>query len=149
LETAGIPQALLSDTVGAVSMPPFFALAGQLDGQVKHMLELNWGPLVGAAVVRKKSWDRVPPDAREAMLKIAAEIGREVKAAGRAESESSVAAMVKRGLIVQKVSPEVEAEWRSTVEPLNDRIRGKVVPAEMYDEAQRLLREFRAVQGAQ
>src|SRR2546425_9307366 len=30
LETAGIPQALLSDTVSAIPMPPFFALAGQL-----------------------------------------------------------------------------------------------------------------------
>jgi len=147
LETAGIPQGLLSDTVNALAMPPFFALAGRLDAQAKHMLELNWGPLVGAAVVRKKSWDRVPAEARDSMLKVAGEIGKDVKAAGRAESESSVAAMVKRGLIVQKVTPEVEAEWRTMVESVNDRIRGKVVPAEMYDEAQRLLKEYRARKG--
>jgi TRAP-type C4-dicarboxylate transport system substrate-binding protein len=144
LETAGIPQGLLSDTVNAVAMPPFFALAGQLDAQAKHMLELNWGPLVGAAVVRKKTWDRIPADAREAMLKISVEVGKEVKAAGRAESEAAVAAMAKRGLVVQKVTPEVEAEWREMVEGVNDRIRGKVVPAEMFDEAQRLLKEYRA-----
>src|SRR5437867_4536089 len=49
LETAGIPQGLLSGTIEVVSVPPFFALAGQLDHQAKYMLELNWAPLVGAA----------------------------------------------------------------------------------------------------
>ena len=56
----------VSGTIEAVSVPPFFALAGQLDLQAKYMLELNWAPLVGACVVRKKSWDRVPAGKREA-----------------------------------------------------------------------------------
>jgi TRAP-type C4-dicarboxylate transport system substrate-binding protein len=145
LETAAIPQALLSDTVQVVSVPPFFALAGQLDVQAKYMLELNWAPLIGAAVVRSKSWDKIPAEARPGMLKTAAEIGNKVKAAGRAESDSSVTAMMKRGLKVQKVTPEIEAEWRAIVEKVQ--IRGKVVPAETFDEAQRLLKEYRATRG--
>jgi TRAP-type transport system periplasmic protein len=147
LESAGIAQGLLSGTVDALPTPPFFALAGQLDSQVKYMLELNWAPLVGAAVVRKKSWDRVPAATQEALLKIAAEAGRQVKADGRAESESAVTAMAKRGLTVQKVTPDVEAEWRAVVEKVQDRIRGKIVPADMFDEAQRLLKEYRAAGG--
>jgi len=126
-------------------MPPFFALVGQLDAQAKNMLELNWAPLVGAAVVRIKSWERIPAQTRPALLKIAAEIGKQVKAEGRAESDSSVAAMVKRGLRVQPVPPEVDAEWRAVVEKVP--LRGKVVPADMYDEAQRLLKEYRAGSG--
>lgn len=144
LETAGIPQGLLSGTIEAVSVPPFFALAGQLDTQAKHMLELNWAPLVGAAVVRKKSWERVPGSAREQMLKVSAEIGKKVKADGRAESDAAVAAMTKRGLKVQKITPEVEAEWRTLLARLDPEIRGKIVPADMFDEAQRLLKEYRA-----
>jgi len=147
LESAGIAQGLLSGTVDALPTPPFFALAGQLDSQVKYMLELNWAPLVGAAVVRKKSWDRVPAATQEALLKIAAEAGRQVKADGRAESDSAVTAMVKRGLTVQKVTPDVEAEWRAVVEKVQDQIRGKIVPADMFDEAQRLLKEYRAAGG--
>ena len=148
LETAGIPQGLLSGTIDAVPMPPFFALAGQLDMQAKQMLELNWAPLVGAAVVRSKSWDRVPAAAREEMLKAAAEIGIKMKAAGRAENEASVAAMVKRGLVVVPVTPAIEAEWRAVVESVSDKIRGRVVPAEMFDEAQRLLKEHRGGRAA-
>ncbi len=148
LETSGIAQGLLSGTISAVPTVPIFALAAQLDTEAKYMLEINWGPLVGAAVVRKKSWDRVPAAAREEMLKIADETGRQVKAAGRAESDAAVAAMVKRGLVVQKVTPEVEAEWVAVVDKVKDQIRGKIVPADMFDEAQRLLKEYRAAGGA-
>jgi TRAP-type C4-dicarboxylate transport system substrate-binding protein len=137
----------LSGTIGAAPLPPFFVLAGQLDQQAKYMLELNWGPLVGAAVIKKQSWERVPASAREAMLQIAAEIGQKVKADGRAENVSSVQAMERRGLKVQKVTPEVEAEWRAGTDKIQGQVRGKMVPAEMYDEAQRLLQEYRASGG--
>jgi TRAP-type C4-dicarboxylate transport system substrate-binding protein len=147
LETVGIPQGLLSGTISAVPTVPIFALAGQLDSQAKYMLRLNWAPLIGATIVRQKSWDRVPSDFRQGMLKAAAEAGLKVKADGRAESDSAVAAMVKRGLIVQDVTPEVEAEWRALVNKVNDQIRGKIVPADMFDEAHRLIKEYRAAHG--
>src|ERR1035437_1426199 len=111
------------------------------------MLEIDWGPLVGAVVVQKKSWDRVPAAAREAMLKIAAETGRQVRAAGRAESDAAVAAMVKRGLVVQKGTPEVEQEWRAMIDTVQGQIRGKVVPADLFDEAQRFAKDYRAAGG--
>jgi TRAP-type C4-dicarboxylate transport system substrate-binding protein len=145
LETAGIPQGLMSGTIDVVAMPPFFALAGQLDRQTGHMLDLNWAPLVGAAVVRKKTWDRVPAHVREALLSLAAVAGRQVKADGRAESIASVAAMAKRGLRVHAITPEVETEWRGLVEKMHPVMRGRVVPADMFDEAQRLLKECRAL----
>lgn len=148
LETAGIPQGLLSDTIQAVATPPFFALAAQLDLQAKYMLDLNWAPLVGAAVVREKSWERVPAAAREAMLQAATEIGLKMKAAGRAENEASVEAMVKRGLVVTKTTPAIEAEWRTMIAEVNDKIRGNIIPADMFDEVQRLLKEDRARKGS-
>jgi TRAP-type transport system periplasmic protein len=147
LETAGIAQGLMSDTINAISTPPFFALAGQLNDQTKYMLELNWAPLVGAAVVRKKSWDRIPAETRAAMLKIAADTGKQIQINGRTENQAAVDAMVKRGLIVQKVTPQIEEEWRTAVQKFENQIRGKMVPADMYDEAQRLLKEFRATAG--
>jgi TRAP-type transport system periplasmic protein len=144
LETKDIPQGLLSGTISAVAVPPVFALFGQLDGQAKYMLELNWAPLVGAAVVRNKFWERLSPDLRQAMFKIAAETGQKVKAAGRAENENAVTAMTKRGLVVQKVTPEVIAEWQAEIDKIQDQIRSKIVPADMYDEAQRLLKQYRS-----
>lgn len=143
LETAGIAPGLLSGTITAITMPPLYANPSRLDSNAKHMLEINWGVLVGAAVVRQKSWEKLPANVREAMLKIAADTGKEVKAAGRAENEAAVAAMQKRGLIVHKVTPEAETEWRNMVAQVRNQIRGKLVPSDMFDEAERLLREYR------
>jgi TRAP-type C4-dicarboxylate transport system substrate-binding protein len=148
LDPTGVPQGLLSGTINAVPTVPIYTLAAQLDSQVKYMLELNWGPLVGAAVVHKKSWDRVPAAYREAMLKVAEETGRQVKAAGRAESDEALAALVKRGLVVQPVGTEVADEWRAVIDKVQDQIRGKVVPADVFDESQKLIKEYRAAGGA-
>jgi TRAP-type transport system periplasmic protein len=147
LETAGIAQGLLSGTISAVPTVPIFALAAQLDIQAKHMLEINWGPLVGAAIVHKKSWDRLPVELREQMLKEAAATGKQVTAAGRAENEQAVVAMQKRGLQVHKLTREAEAQWLADLEKLQDRIRGGIVPADAFDEANRLIKEYREKHG--
>jgi hypothetical protein len=47
-------------------------------------------------------------------------------------------------LHVQKVTPEVEAEWRAIINKIEGQIRAKIVPAEMFDEAQTVLKEYRA-----
>lgn len=148
LETAGIAQGLLSGTISAIPMPPLYANPGRMDTQAKYMLELNWAPLVGAAVIRKKSWDKVAADFHPAMLKAAYETGQQVKAAGRSENDAAVVAMQKRGLRVNKVTPEQELEWRAVVEKTTPQVRGKIVPADMYDEAQRFLKEYREGKGA-
>ncbi len=147
LETAGVVQGFLSGTIGAIDTPPMFALASQIDGQARFMLEINWAPLVGAMVVRAKSWDRVPVASRPTLLEDAAETGLRLKAQGRAENDRAVQAMVRRGLRVQKVSPQVEEEWRAEADKVQGLLRGEIVPADVYDEVQRLLKEFRAAGG--
>lgn len=144
LETADIVPSLQTRLVDAVPVPPFFAMASQVDTRAPHMLELNWAPLVGAVVVRKEAWDQLPPAVRAAMKTAGQETGREIKAAGRKEMDDSVAAMVKRGLKVTQVPAATEAEWRKVSESLYPMIRGKVVPAEVFDQTLKLIAEYRA-----
>jgi len=44
---------------------------------------------------------------------------------------------------VTQATPEIEAEWRTTAEGVYPKIRGKIVPAEVFDEALRLIKEYR------
>jgi TRAP-type C4-dicarboxylate transport system substrate-binding protein len=78
------------------------------------------------------------------MLKAAGDAGREIRANSRKESDESVAAMKKRGLTVDELTPEQEARWRAEVEEIYPDIRGRIVPAEIFDEVQRLLKDYRA-----
>lgn len=149
LETSDILPSLQTGLINAVPSTPLYALAGQFYGPAPHMLELNWAPLVGGAVILKKTWDSIPAPTREVMLKTAAEAGEQIKIRSRAESDQSVDSMKKRGLIVHKVTPEIEAAWRKAVEEAYAKIRGTIVPADMFDEVSRLLQEFRNSAGRQ
>lgn len=149
LETADILPSLQTGLIDATPAPPVFALAGQIDTRAPHMLEINWAPLVGACVIRKATWERIPAALRGELLKAAQEAGREIKANGRKESDEAVAAMVKRGLKVTKLTPEAEAEWRRVAEEVYPRIRGTIVPADIFDQARKLIAERRAAKAAQ
>ncbi len=145
LETADIVPGLGTGLIDAVPLPPFYAMAAQVDSRAPYMLDLNWAPLVGALVVRKETWEKIPEATRVKLLEAAAKAGAEIKATGRREMAESVAAMEKRGLKVQAVSPEIEAEWRAISEKVYPNIRGKLVPADIFDETMRLLAECRAL----
>ncbi len=143
LEINDILPGLQNGMITAVAQPPFWALAGQMYKPAPNMLEVNWAPLVGATVITRKSWEAIPAEARDAMLKAAREAGTQIKAKSRAESNESVATMRNRGLKVQSVTPEIEAEWRKLAEGFYPQIRGKIVPADIFDEVVRLLQEYR------
>ena len=56
----------------------------------------------------------------------------------------SIKSMEKRGLTVTRVTPEIEAEWRTAAEAVYPMIRGKIVPEDIFDQALRLIKECRA-----
>ncbi|MBI2949081.1 MAG: TRAP transporter substrate-binding protein DctP [Verrucomicrobia bacterium] len=144
LETVDILPNLQTGLINAVPAPSFVALATQIDKPAPHMLELNWAPLVGATVVTKKAWDAIPAASKEAMIAAAREAGDLVKADNRRESVEAVEAMKKRGLKVHVVTPEIETEWRKATEAVYPKIRGSIVPADIFDEVVRLLNQYRA-----
>ncbi len=148
LETADIVPGLQTGLIEAAPAPPVFALATQIDTRAPHMLELNWGPLVGALVIRKPTWEKIPEALRTELLKSAAAVGTEIKAAGRKESDEAVKAMEKRGLKVTRVTPELAETWRKVAEAVYPQIRGKIMPADIYDQTMSLIKEYEAAHPA-
>lgn len=144
LETADILPGFQTGLIEAAPLPPVFALSTQVDTRASYMLALNWGPLVGACVIRKATWDKLPAAQREVLLGAARQTGAEIKAQGRRESEEAIRAMQKRGLKVTAVTPELESEWRAAAEAAYPQIRGKIVPADIFDEVLELIRRYRA-----
>ena len=143
LETADILPSLQTGLLDAVPSVPFYALAGQIYATANHMLDLNWAPLVGATVVTKKTWDALPPPLRESMATAARKAGDEIAAHNKAENDQAVEAMKKRGLVVHAVTPELEAEWRKSVEGVYPKLRGLEVPADLFDAVMQAIEEYR------
>ncbi len=144
LETGDILPGLQTGLIDVVPMPPFYALAQQIYIPAPHMLELDWAPLVGATVVTREAWEKIPQPLREKLMAAAVATGEEIKAAGRKESDEAVRTMQEKwGLQVHTVSPAVKEKWRRSVEKVYPQIRGRLVPADTFDEVVRLLKEYR------
>ena len=144
LEVADILPSLQTGLIDCVCMPPTIALSLQVDGIAPHMLDMNWVPLVGAAIITKKAWDTIQPETQAALRKAALEAGKLIKADGRRENVESVEAMRKRGLKVHTLTPEVDAQWDQIVERAYPKVRGIAVPEDIYDEVVGQLKSFRA-----
>jgi TRAP-type C4-dicarboxylate transport system substrate-binding protein len=144
LEWTDVLTSLQTGMVDTVPTAPFFALAGQYDLVARHMLELPWAPLVGGTVITTKAWNAIPPNDRESFRKAAVEAGQQMQAQGRRESLAAIEAMKKRGLQVEPVSPALLQEWQRFTENTYPRLRGSMVPADMFDEVLRLVKEYRA-----
>ena len=143
LEYSDTLTGLQTGLIDAVPTAPLYALAGQFYLPAPYMLEINYAPLVGGLVVTRKAWDALPATVRDSMRAAAEEAGKKISAQGRQEMQESVAAMQKRGMRVTQLTPAVEAEWRALFEGVYPKIRGNLVPADVFDEVQRLLREYR------
>jgi TRAP-type transport system periplasmic protein len=144
LEQTDILTGLQTGLIDAVPSIPVWALAGQFYGPASHMLDIQWVPLVGAGVMSKRTWDGFSPATQKAMLAAAEEAGKKIRERARAESVEAVEAMQKRGLKVTGADAATVAAWEKFAADVQPRVRGKVVPADMFDEVHRLLREYRA-----
>jgi TRAP-type transport system periplasmic protein len=147
LEPADTLPGLQTGLIEAIPSPPVFSLATQMDSRAPYMLDLNWAPLVGACVIRKATWDSIPAEFHDALFKAAATAGTEIKASGRKECEESVKAMEKRGLKVLKVTPEQQAEWCRAAEVTYPKIRGTIVPEDIFDQALAAIKDYRLQKG--
>ncbi|MFN7964639.1 MAG: TRAP transporter substrate-binding protein DctP [Acidobacteriota bacterium] len=146
LETNDIGPSLQTGLIDAVCLPPFFALAGQVDLQAPYMLDIGWSPLVGAMVVSKKTWDKLPAETQQSLRASASETGKAIQVDSRRESVSSIEAMKKRGLKVTVPPPDAMRLWENVATNATQKVRGVLVPPEIFDQVLKLVAEFRAQQ---
>jgi TRAP-type C4-dicarboxylate transport system substrate-binding protein len=134
--------------IDAVPLPPLVALASQSYRSAPHMLDLNWVPIVGAAVIRLDVWNQLSEDLRRQLLVSAEAAGAELRQLGRNESDEAVRAMQEKGLQIHAVPPAAEAEWRSLADSFYPKLRGMVVPPEIFDAVLQHLADFRRANGS-
>ena len=143
LEPTDILPSIQTGMINVVPSTPYFALASQIYNSAQHMLEINWAPIVGAFVITKKSWDDMTPEMQRALKSSSDKAGVVIRMQARKEVEEAVEAMKKRGLQVNKPNAAQTKEWQALSESLYPRIRGKMVPADTFDEVFMHLKTFR------
>jgi TRAP-type C4-dicarboxylate transport system substrate-binding protein len=148
LPSTEISTALQTGLVEALGSPPQVAVISQFFTHAKNMTDLRWQLLQGATIITKATWEKIPADLRPELFKVSQEAGARLQKEIRESETKDVDAMKKRGLTVVPVSAAQRAQWQKLTESIYPRIRGKVVPAEAFDEAMRYRDEYRKQRGA-
>lgn len=143
LPATEIATALQTGLVNALGSPPQVAVISQFFNNAKNMTDLRWQVLLGATLITKSTWDKIPADVRPALLEASREAGRRLQKEVKDAEQKDVDAMKKRGLNVIAVSARQRAEWQKLTEKLYPSIRGRIVPADAFDEALRFRDEYR------
>ena len=143
LPSTEIATALQTGLVQALGSPPQIAVISQYFNHAKNMTALRWQLLLGATLVAKPTWEKIPADVRPALLEATREAGARLQAEIRQSEEKDIEAMKKRGLNVVAVSAAQKAQWQKLTESIYPKVRGPIVPAEAFDEAMRYRDEYR------
>lgn len=143
LDISDVLPAVQTGMIDTIPAAPVWALAGQFYRDAPHMLRINWVPVVGATVMSNRTWNAMLPEARKALTKAAAEAEATLRAHRHDLDEGAIEAMRARGLVVHEPTVEQQKAWRRMMEPVMEKIRGTLVPAETFDTVQALLAEYR------
>jgi TRAP-type C4-dicarboxylate transport system substrate-binding protein len=140
LSSTDIVPSLQTGMITCVSQVPAYMLTARLFDKANHMVDYPWSYLVGATVVKKDTWDKVPADVKPKLLAIAKEINGRIDAEVKRLNDDAVVAMKKQGLTVVKVDP---APWEKAAQRSWPAVRGKVVPEAFFDQVVKLRDEAR------
>jgi len=141
LSSTDVITSLQTGMIQCVLNVPLYMLTARLFEKAPYMIDVPWGWLVGATVVRKDAWDKIAPDVQPKLTAIARELGARVDAEVAKLNADAVTAMKKQGLTVVEVEP---GPWRAVAEKSWSVIRGDVVPAPFFDEVKALRDSIRA-----
>lgn len=130
LSSTDLLAALTTGMVDCVSSVPLYMLTTRAFEKARHLIDLPLAPVVGATVVRKEVWERIPAGLRPRLAQIAREEGARIDSEIRRLNADAVVAMKGQGLSVDPVDP---AAWRPALERTWATLRGEVVPADFFD----------------
>ncbi|MFY9725154.1 MAG: TRAP transporter substrate-binding protein DctP [Bryobacteraceae bacterium] len=151
LPATDIITQLKMHNLDAVPETALYAETTQLYTLTPYLCDVKWAPLVGATVISRQVWDAIPAPQRDAMLAAAHKSGEALKEDIRSQGERAVTTMMAGQpgkktlkLTVTHPDPAAMAEWRRETESMYPKMKGDIVPPDLFDEVQKLRDEYRS-----
>jgi TRAP-type C4-dicarboxylate transport system substrate-binding protein len=142
LAATDILTGLQTGLIDAFQSPPLVALGSQWFGGAKNMLDVRFAQLVGATLISKDVWEKIPANIRPELLKSAHTAGVALRENIRKAEEQSIPLMQQFGLNVVHADSAALTEWRKLAVSIYPYLRGTDMPADIFDLAMRLHQEF-------
>jgi TRAP-type C4-dicarboxylate transport system substrate-binding protein len=133
LPSTEISTALQTGLVNAVTSTTQGAVLLQWYKQVNHMSDLKWAVFLGAIVVTKSTWEKIPADARPAFKEAARKACKRLSDFSRQSESKDIEVLKQHGVQVVPVEGAALDQWRRLMDGVLPQVRGTYVPAEPLD----------------
>lgn len=147
LPSTEISTALQTGLVNAVTSTVQGVVLMQWYKQVDSMCDLKWAIFLGAIVVSKSAWEKVPADVRPAIKEAAQDACRRLSTFSRQSESRDIEVLKQQGIKVTPVDAAGVAQWRQLIDGILPKIRGTYVPDKSLDAVIKLRDQCRRQSG--
>ncbi len=135
LPSTEISTALQTGLVNAVTSTVQGVVLLQWYRQLSYMTDLKWAVLIGAIVVTKSTWEKIPADVRPVIREEARKACWRLSEFSRQSESRDIEVLQKHGVHVVAVDNAVLDQWRRLINGVLPQVRGSFLPAEYLDAA--------------
>ncbi len=149
MSVVDVLTSLQTGLINGVYISPYAAIALQWNTRVKYMMSVPLADACGAVVVSKKTFDALPADLQEILLRNGRKYMAELTKKSRLENADAIPTMKKNGLQVIEVNSSVTLkEYAATGKLARQALAGKLYDQGFLDRVEKSLAEFRSRKGA-
>lgn len=123
---------LASGAINAIYFIPTAIAPLQLHRHLNHMLDLPIGPVLGAVVVNRVTWNRLTSEQQRAIIESTRRTVVEFNASIPRSEAAAISAMNRDGLSVNKPTSQQEALWTTELDSSVTSLIGTVFDRDIY-----------------
>ncbi|MBW2369165.1 MAG: TRAP transporter substrate-binding protein DctP [Deltaproteobacteria bacterium] len=143
LSATDILPSLQTGMINAYNATAIVALSSQWFAFTPVMIDLPWAPLIGATIISKRTWQKIPVSIRPQLKAAAKDIGIRLRNEVHQMEQEAILEMQKRGLTVIKPDDGQLKRWHEAIRASYPHLKNKVVPAKWFDAAQQAVLKAR------
>ncbi len=144
LSIADVMTSLQTGLVDGVYSSPLAAIALQWFTRTRHMYNYSFANAMGAVLVSKKTFDKIPKEQRDILLSTGREYLGKLTAESRRENQTSIDALKKNGVMISAVpSKQQIAEYESVGDRARKALVGKLFSQDFLDRVEKSLQDYR------
>jgi len=127
---------LQSGMVNAFFTTPVMAYASQWFAFTPYMIDMPWAPMLGAIIVSKRAWQKVPEPLRPQLKSIAEQKSLRLDIEMQRLETQAISEMQKRGLTLVKPDAQQFTQWQSLTKTAFPEFKSKNnIPDEWFETA--------------
>ena len=136
LSIADVLTSLQTGMIEGVYAPPLGAVALQWTSKVKYVTDLPLVNSIGALVVAKSTFNKLPPDQQALLKELGGKYCRQIVEQTRKDNETALAAFTKLGIQKISVAPVDQEEFAKLSKEVGKELVGKLYSQELLSMVQ-------------